>query len=464
MDNKGDANRLSSSHSISLILTICMLSFVFIYLIWEKNLIFGSEMGGWYFSYYDSEISFPFWIPIFNFSLIGLAVIFCGSRLIHRHEKTALLICFLVAVVVQILFQKIYPYQMDELIAGDVTNSFYSLALRYTPTTILSQFQDLSSGWPLHARANMPGKILFFQFLSVFTVSPQVMGYILISISTLGGLFLYGISKCLFQDKTIALYSFLLYVLIPCKQLFFPILNTVTPIFILVSLYLFLLSLDTKNILFSLLFGISLYVLILFEPSPLASGLIFLGILLHAIGQKKVLLKELVPLLMIPALSFAATYLLFVVFFSFDLLQVFIYILQDALQFNASSQRGYGIWIRENNKEFFYGVGLPTAMIFIYFIMNRLSQWKTFGINILHWSIEDIYTLSLGITFCAVLFLGINRGETTRLWIYLAVFFQIPVAFFMAKEIKNKTMFLLLVGTLIAQTSVSLYRVLFIAP
>jgi hypothetical protein len=63
-----------------------------------------------------------------------------------------------------------------------------------------------------------------------------------------------------------------------------------------------------------------------------------------------------------------------------------------------------------------------------------------------------------------VLFLGINRGETTRLWIYLAVFFQIPAAFFISKILKSNTMFFIIAFTLLAQSLVVTQRIILIAP
>ena len=67
--------------------------------------------------------------------------------------------------------------------------------------------------------------------------------------------------------------------LIPSKNFFFPILNTVTPVFILACLYLFLLYIDRKKAVFLWLLGGALYFLVLFEPTPLVTGIIFLGIL-----------------------------------------------------------------------------------------------------------------------------------------------------------------------------------------
>lgn len=290
------------------------------------------------------------------------------------------------------------------------------------------------------------------------------MGYMIISISTSGGLFLYGVCKRLFQDKTIALYSFVLYALIPCKQDFAGVLNTVTPVFILISLYLFLIYLDSKNKWYLILLGFSLYILILFEPSPLVMGVLFLGILFQALIQKKVVINELISILIIPIISFIVIYFLFEVIFSFNLWQAFQYVLKDALEFNLKANRSYSIWLMENIKEFFYGAGCPVMMIFIYMIMSIFSQWKRIGSEFPHVPMENIYTLSLLLTFMIVLFLGINRGETTRLWIYLAVFFQVPAAYFMAKTVKSNPLFFIVAGTIIAQTFISLQNVRFLNP
>jgi len=353
---------------------------------------------------------------------------------------------------------------MDQIITSDRANSFYTPALQHSPSQILSQFFTLLPTFHYHATSNMPGKILFFRLLTSFTISPLVIGYLTIAFSTLGGLFLYGISKNLFHDKTVALYSFVLYSILPAKLFFIPILNIVTPVFILFCLYLFLIYLDSKKKIHLIFLGIALYFLVLFEPSPLVTGLLFVAVLLPAIGQKKVTVKDLIPIPLIPIFTFAAVYLLFSILFSFNLWQVMDYMIKEAVQFNEIDNRSYLIWLKENVKEFFYGAGPPVMMIFIYFTVSIFSQWKMVAKNILHWSTENIYVLSLIFTFCVVLFFGVNRGETTRLWIYLAVFFQIPAAFFMAKVVKNNTLFYILAATLIAQSFVTLQRIGFVIP
>ena len=305
---------------------------------------------------------------------------------------------------------------------------------------------------------------MFFQFLDLFTNSPQVMGYLVISISTLGGWLLYGICKRLFQDRTTALYSFVLYTLIPCKQVFFPILNTITPVFILASLYLLIVYLVARKKLYLILLGISLYALALFEPSPFVTGILFLGVLCYALGQKKITPKDLIWVGLIPTLSFLVVHFLLVVFLSFDIFQALQYVFKDAAAFNTRVRRSYSFWLREDLKEFFFGVGLPIFMIFIYFLLRILSQWKMMLKNFLHVSIENIYGMSLALTFGFVLILGINRAEITRLWIYLAVFFQVPAAHFLTKEARSNTVFFILAGTLIVQTMVTIQRVGFVLP
>lgn len=463
MENKSSQNTIPSSFAVSLTVSFCIISALFIYLIYSENLVFGSKIGNWVYPYFKTANPIHFWIPLTVLVLTG-ALVYLGSRLIQRNEKITLLGCFLVAVAIQIILQKIYPYSLGQLIKSDTANSFYTPALEYSTTQLFSQYTNILPSLPVHAQSNMPGKILFYQFLLRFTPSVQRMGYLIIAFSSLGGLFLYGICKRLFQDYNTALYAFVLYVLIPGKQLFLPMLNTVTPLLILICLFLFIVYLDTKKKRFLTLLGIMLYLQLLFEPSPLVMGILFIGIFVQAIGQKRISIKEFIHILLIPTISFLSTYLFFFVVFRFNMLHAFQYVIKDATAFNIKAERVYGIWLLENPKEFFFAAGLPIIMIFIYLVISMFSQRKWAVKNILHWPIENLYTFSLILTFCSVLFLGVNRGEITRLWIYLAVFFQVPAALFLAKQVRSNSVFFLVVGTLIAQSLVTLQRVGFVIP
>lgn len=454
---------LSKTNSRALVVTFFVINFLLIYLIYAKNFIFGSEPGNWDYSYFKTVSTVPIWIPITVFLLLAVLV-FIGSRLISSFEKVTLSAGLFITVFNQYLLRRIYRYPLGAIVESDLANSFYSPALRYSPTEILSQFMNLAPNFPYHAKSNMPGKILLFQLFNLFTSSPQRMGYLVILVSATAGLLLYVICKKLFHDRQVAYYSFILYTLIPSKLVFYPILNTVTPVFILLCLYLFLVYLESKQIIFLGTLGVALYLLVLFEPSPLVTGIVFFGIFLNAIGENKITKKEFWKILFFPLLGFLVMYVFLYLVYSFDLYKAFQYVLKDAMEYNLKDKHDYWIWVVENPKEFLYAAGIPVMLIFVYLASLILSHLKTLTWNITRWSFEIVYIVSLLVTFCVVLFLGINRGEITRLWIYLAVFFQVPAAYFLAKMVQSKSLFYLISCILVIQSIISLQSVSFIGP
>ena len=446
-----------------LILTFCAISALLIFLVYSGNFVFGSEPGNWTYPYFKTISAISRRLPVLVCALLGV-IIFAGSKLLFIYEKLTMLGSLLGAVLIQILIRRAYPISLGAIVQSDISNSFYSPAMRYSPVELLSQYSVLAPSFPLHAQSNMPGKILLFQFFKLFTTSPGGMGYLVILLSTLGALLLYGICKKLFDDRRTAFYALILYALIPGKLFFFPILNTVTPVLILLCLYLLLVYIERKHIVPLILLGGAFYVLVLFEPSPLVTGFIFLGVLLKAIGEKRISKGDLWKILVVPGLAFLGVYFLFSVLFSFDLLEAFRLVLNDAVDFNVRAERGYWIWVWENPKEFTYAAGLPVMMIFIYMVMQVFGGWKHLRIHITRWSMETLFVLSLLLTLGVVILLGVNRGEITRLWIYLAVFFQVPAAIYMARISRGEGLFLLVACTLAVQSIVTLQRVGFVIP
>jgi hypothetical protein len=147
--------------------------------------------------------------------------------------------------------------------------------------------------------------------------------------------------------------------------------------------------------------------------------------------------------------------------FSFDIFHTFGYIFNDAVNFNQNRQRPYWLWIGENTKEFFYGVGVPIMVVYIFMTTQTFGRWLYLH-NFKNWTIDDIYLISVLITYLAITFMGINRGEITRLWIYLAVFFQVPTSRFLAKIPKGEFLLFLIAGTLSIQAMFTLHRVEFV--
>ena len=452
-----DADR----HAVALVLTACAVSALMTFLVYSQNFIFGSRAGNWIYAYFKPTPWVPGWLIMLALVMVAL-MICCGRMWIGSHEKITLAGGFLVAVVLQLLMRGVYPVSLGAIVQSDIADSFYSPAMRYSPADILTQFNLLAATFPLHAKGNMPGKILLFELFKPFTSSPETMGYLVVVFSTLGGLLLYGICKQLFHDRLTACYGFILYALVPCKLFFFPILNTATPVFVLLCFYLFLVYLERRQLVFIWLLGAGLYLLVLFEPSPLILGILFAGMLLKAVADQRISIKASGFLVLNLLAAFLAVYVLFWVFFSFDLLHTFQYVLNDAVDFNAKAGRGYRVWLGENAKEFFYGAGTAVTILFIYSTGRILSEWKGLGNQLSRWPLEYVYTLGVLATFCAVLFLGVNRGEVTRLWIYLAVFFQVPAAVFLAKIKNGEWLFFLVAATLVVQGMLTLQMVGFI--
>jgi len=461
-DSSPPTPQSSKIDSIALILTACIISALLIYLVYLRSYVFGSVLGNWVDPYLSSVPVFPKWVPMIILLSLGLLV-FLGSKLIHSYERITLFILFLFAVCTQSLIRKIYPFSLGTIVQSDGANSFYTPAFSYSAVEILSKFIALSPSLPLHSKANMPGKILLFELLRLFTASPETMGYLIILLSSLGALLLYGICRRLFQNRLIAFYAATLYILLPGKLFFLPILNTVTPVLMLMCFYLFAIYLDNKKFWIPLLLGVSGYILVLFEPSPLITGIVLIGILVHAIREKRLSGGDFYRLVIYSSLGFLFMFIIFYMLFSFNIFQVFFYIFNEQQNFISSYERGYLIWIIENSKDFYYGAGIPVMIIFIYMTAFILVQTKNLK-SIAQWPLENIFTVSILVTFLLLLFSGINRGEVIRLWIYLAVLFQVPASIFISKIQKGEFLFFLVASMLAIQAMVTLHRVGFIMP
>ena len=451
---------ISHSRNTIVILIACLIGLVMAGLVYARQFVFGSGSGNWIYAYHEPTAA-PLWILLVVLFLLGISAVI-GSKRIASHERGTLFGCFILIILIQFLVHDIYPVPLEALVRSDQANGFYSIAMRDSPAETLAQYKVADPSLPMHVRGNMPGKTLLFQLFARFTASPRIMGNAIILLSTFGALLLYGICKRMFRDERVALYAFLLYALIPARFFFFPILNTVTPVFMLLCLYLFLVYLDRKHVVWLWLLGCALYMLVLFEPSPLATGVIFVAILLVALGEKRLSRSDLGRLVLHPLLAFSGVYLAFFVLFDFDLLGAFRSVLAEANNFNQEENRSYRQWLGANTREFFYAAGTPLVVIFVYWVARILRRWRPSSDRVARWSMDTAFVMGLLVTFAAVLFLGINRGETSRLWIYLAALFPIPAALLLAATPRSALLVFFVGSTLVIQSIVALQRVDFV--
>ena len=104
---------------------------------------------------------------------------------------------------------------------------------------MLGQFTELRVYWPLHAHSNMPGKLMLLYALQLISHDPVTLSLLMVIVSNLGGLLLYVFVRDLFGDRRVALYALVLYLFVPAKLFFFPLMNPVTPVVAFGCLVLF---------------------------------------------------------------------------------------------------------------------------------------------------------------------------------------------------------------------------------
>jgi hypothetical protein len=311
------------------------------------------------------------------------------------------------------------------VIESDASNGFYNVSQRLSVSELLSNFHELVVTFTTHPRANLPGKTLFYQALELITNSPQGLVYLIILISNLGGVLVYAVTRQWFQDSLTAFYALVLYLFLPARIYFFPLLNTISPVFLLLVFWLvtrYLTSRRHSDLLFA---GVALFALTMFDPLPLVALPIVAVVVLLRILDGSMTWGGAVAMTAWIAIGFAVIYLAIRVAFGFDLINAFQFVVADARAFNIRSNRPYSVWVVHNLKDFFLNVGIAQTLVFAAFtvvLIRRLMAGGSF------WRIETCLTL----TFLAVLIgldaAGVNRGESVRLWIFLGVLMQILVA------------------------------------
>lgn len=461
--------RIGKAAAVNICIAAALL--IFISLVATKNISFGSAPGNWTYPYYRGITWAPILVSLAALPLI-FALLFLTNRYIGGRERGFICLWLITGFFIQLALRSVYPYSLATIIQSDAANSFYKPALEYRAGELLGRYESIAPRMPRHVRSNMPGKIVFFSLLRVFTASPQMIGYLVILLSNIGALLTYAMVKRVFQNSLTAIYSLVLYLFIPAKIFFFPILNTVTPVFILLTLLIFVMYLESRRGMYLMLLGFALYLVLFFEPLPLVMGIVCVALCAKYYFEKKIQKPQLVSIVAYTALSFLGLHLSMLLLTGFNIFEVFALVLRDAVKFNMTDQRGYGIWVVQNLKDFFFNAGIAQMILFfvalggalaqgVYALRDRVGR----GGEIRKVLLEPGPLLTLA-TAAVVLFLdliGINRGEVVRLWIFLAVFIQIVAAHCCAERLGRSTFSLVLVATMV-QTTITLSMVGFVYP
>jgi hypothetical protein len=421
-----------------------------------RSVAVGSREGGWVYPYvrsFSAEILVPF-VLVFAVALGLLAL----SRRTHERFEWATVAVWLIAgVPLQLLLRWHAPATVAAIVTSDRANSFYSPTLRYGAGEFLAQYEQIVGTLPQHARSNMAGKTMLYFWLRALADSPAALGVLVIALATVGALLAYVVARDWLEDRRAGLFALVLYLVVPGRIFFAPILNVVSPVPILLALWLHVRFLTTRRWLVATLIGPALYVTTFFEPLPLVMGLVFLAMLVVAIRRGQVDGATCARLAAMVVATFVACDVLMRVTFGYDLFANVAWVLDDAVRFNDRARRPYGIWVVQNVADFAAGAGLASLVLVI------AGTWvavRTPG----HAAWPAAALALSGLSMVAVVdLIGVNRGETVRLWIFLAAFLQLVPAWLCARS-PRAWPFVAVLGLTALQAAVGVGMVGFVMP
>ena len=429
----------------ALILSGSALSLLVSFGLATMSIVVGSVEGRWVYEYVEGLHRRPLeiWLVAVVLSVGALVAVPLDS--VRRHQWRSVLLWVALAFVIQGLMRSASPHRLDVMFASDGSNSFYTPTLQYSAGTILRDFERIRPTLPTHARSNMPGKLMIVYALEYVSTRPAILAWLVIAVSNAGGILFYLFVRDVLADRVAALVALMFYLFMPAKLFFYPILNTVTPTVFLTFACLWLRAMQTSRGAYAILAGVALYGLVCFEPLPLVMGVVCVALVAHWLWTGDLTARALLLKTSIIVTAFAATHAVMVVVWHFDLFAVFGQVAAEGVAFNAEVQRPYGIWVRQNLVDFFFGTGICQALLFIVAVGWAGVTWR---------AAVPGASLFLGIAAALVIvdLMGVNRAEVIRLWIFLACFVQIPAAFVCAKPGSWIAVALVLATTLLQDT------------
>ena len=430
------------------------------YEIATRDIVVGSRDGRWVYGYIA-----PLSAPALGAALVAIAV--CCALLaasdvaLFRAQWTQVLLWMLVALAVQALLRALTPFSLQQIFVSDGANSFYGVTRHYFASTVLRDFGRLRATFPLHAQSNMPGKLMLVYALKTLSRRPDVLPWLVVVVSNLGGVLMYLFVRDLFDDKRAALFASILYFFVPGKMFFFPLLNTVTPVVVLACACLVSGWLRTTRAAYALALGIAAYALVFFEPSGLVMGLLLAILVGRAAWGGRVPIRSLLWHGGLVALGFAASYAILYSSAGFDLADAFRRVSVAAVEFNSDAGRPYSIWVRANLREFLVGIGACQAVLVCAALVDGLRAQDVSSRSSRRTA--SIVCLGLLAVLAVTDLSGINRGEVTRLWIFLACFFQIPAAYVCAR-LESRTALALVLSVTLLEGALGTATIGFVSP
>ena len=185
-------------------------------------------------------------------------------------------------------------------------------------------------------------------------------------------------------------------------------------------------------------------------------------LLVRAIVEGRIALRTALFQIGVGILAFAATHVVMILWFGFDLISAFRDVAADAAAFNVAARRPYDIWVRQNIVDFLFGVGFCQIVLFVAALADGVTGLKTRGDLLTPSSIVLMCSATLAMVGLADL-IGVNRGEVIRLWIFLACLWQIP-AVYVCRRLESSMAFTVVLITTVLQIALGTAILAFVVP
>ncbi len=403
----------------------------------SRSLIFGSASGGWTYSYVSGFRA----DAVLTGIIVGVAVavlLWYSRTLIDQYELLVVGGWVAVGFAGQLVLHFFYVYGIADIVRSQNANPFYNVSLAFKSYDFLSQYHALMTSMPAHVKTNMPGKVLFYEGLRFFTENPTGLGIVIVGISDLGGVLVYFLVKELYNNRAVSLSSLVLYLFIPAKVYFLPLLNIVSAIPVILALLLLVKFLRTRHRALASFLGFAVYAAAFFDPLTLALAPFFLVLIIRAWRLGQAGFGDVLTLLGWAGIGFTIPEIGVWIFFHFELFRGLAAISADARQFYINYGRPYEVWLWVNLYEFFLNAGVASSIACLMYaavVIGRRIRSAALGAPRDHALSPHfgIGVLMLATFFATVVVLdlsGIIRGEVVRLWIFLAIFLEITAADF----------------------------------
>jgi hypothetical protein len=413
----------------------CCLAAAYTFLLVNRAIVFGSGEGRWVYPYVQDLSSSAVALAVVSGLLIPSAFELT-ARWATRAAALAVAAWMVIGFAFQVAVRDLYPIPLGRILESSGCTSFYTVTTLYGPLDLIQRFESLAPSLPLHASYNMPGKTFIYYFLELFSARPETLALGMLALSTAGGGLVFAVAQLLFRNARVATLAMVLSLVFPAKVAFLPLPNTVGPLWALASFWLWLLYLDHRQPRYLWLLGASLYLMMFMDPLLFVLGVVFAGMLVHRLLVRELAPTDLWRIAVVPVLGFLLVHVTMRLIVGFDIVSVFATMMRAATDFNEGAGRPYDVWVVHNLKEFLLGAGLIPSLVVLLTLTARVrAAWLAGRAAGLASAVHAFFATpaaalatSVCLCLCVVDLLGVNRGEVTRLWIFLAVFFQIVCA------------------------------------